>query len=78
MKISKLLLLGFAGAALVVIAKRLVNAEQDAAHEDDNLNFDADFIPGSKKLNLDIPEHVNPSWFRAPRRHAEDTDAMFI
>lgn len=77
MKISKLLLLGFAGAALVVIAKRLINAEQDVAHEDD-LNFDADFIPGSKKLNLDIPDHVNPSWFRAPRRHAEDTDAMFI
>jgi hypothetical protein len=76
MKIYKLLLLGFAGAALAVIAKRLITVERDTAHED--LNFDADFIPGSKKLNLDIPEHINPSWFRAPQRHAEDSDAMFI
>ena len=77
MKFSKLLLLGLAGAAVVVIAKRLIHAEQESAHEDD-LNFDADFIPGSKRLNLDIPEHINPSWFRAPQRHVEDTDAMFI
>lgn len=77
MKISKLLLLGFAGAALVVIGKRLINLERDAAHEDELL-FDTDFIPGSKKLNLDIPEHINPSWFRAPSRHSEDTEALFI
>jgi hypothetical protein len=77
MRISKFLLLGMTGAALFVIAKRLINVERDSAQEDD-LHFDADFIPGSKKLNLDIPEHVNPSWFRAPQRHVEDTDAMFI
>lgn len=77
MKLSKLLLLGFTGAALVVIGKRLINFQRTAAHEDELL-FDADFIPGSKKLNLDIPEHINPSWFRAPQRHAEDSDALFI
>lgn len=77
MKFSKLLLLGLAGTAVVVIAKRLAIAEQESAHDDD-LNFDAEFIPGSKKLNLDIPEHINPSWFRAPQRHVEDTDALFI
>ena len=78
MKFSRLLLLGLAGAAVVVIAKRLVDAGRDAAVYEDDLNFDVDFIPGSKKLNLDIPEHINPTWFRAPHRHAEDTDAMFI
>lgn len=78
MKISKLLMLGFAGAALMVIAKRLINVERDTVIQDDELVFDADFIPGSKKLNLDIPEHINPSWFRAPIRHADDSDAMFI
>lgn len=78
MKISKLLLLGFAGAALMVIAKRLINVGRDVAASDDELVFDSDFIPGSKKLNLDIPEHINPSWFRAPNRHADDSDAMFI
>ena len=77
MKLSKLLLLGFAGTALVVIAKRLINLKKHAIHEDELL-FDADFIPGSKKLNLDIPEHINPSWFRAPQRHSEDSDALFI
>ena len=78
MKFSRLLLLGLAGAAVVVIAKRLIHAEQEAAAYEDDLNFDADFIPGSKKLNLDIPEHINPTWFRAPHRQGEDSDAMFI
>lgn len=70
-------MLGIAGAALVVIANKFIHVERDSAHEED-LDFDADFIPGSKKLNLDIPEHINPSWFRAPQRFTEESDAMFI
>ncbi len=76
MKISKLILFGIAGLAAAAVARKLMLAEQEAA--EDELFFDTDFIPGSKKLNLDIPEHINPSWFRAPSRHAEDTDALFI
>ncbi len=68
---------GIAGATLVIIANRLMPADRQLAYEED-LDFDTDFIPGSKKLNLDIPEHIDPSWFRAPQRFAEDTDAMFI
>lgn len=77
MKISKLILFGIAGLAAAAVVRKLMLAEAEAAHEDD-LFFDADFIPGSKKLNLDLPDHVDPSWFRAPSRHAEDTDALFI
>lgn len=78
MKFPKLLLFGFAGAALVVIGKRLINLKKNTAEYEDELIFDTDFIPGSKKLNLDIPEHISPSWFKAPSRQAEDTDALFI
>ena len=45
---------------------------------DDDLIFDTEFIPGSKKFLRDIPEHIDPSWFRAPRYQVEDNDPMFI
>lgn len=77
MKFSKLLLFGIAGAALLVIVKKMVNSEKHTAEEDD-LFFDTDFLTGSKKLHLDIPDHVNPSWYRAARYQAEDSDTMFI
>lgn len=78
MKFSKLLLYGIAGTALAVIIRKFVNVEKDATAEDEVL-FDADFIQGSKKLHLDIPDHINPSWFRLPRYQSEDSsDPMFI
>ncbi|SCY80860.1 hypothetical protein [Flavobacterium caeni] len=76
MKFSKLLLFGIAATALITVANRL--KPETPSFAEDDLDFDADFIPGSKKLNLDIPDHVDPSWFRAPQRFTEDTDAMFI
>ncbi len=78
MKFSKIILLGITGAALAVVVKRLLSVARDGVYEQDDLDFDTDFIAGSKKLNLDIPDHINPSWFRAPQRFAEDTDTMFI
>lgn len=76
MKLSKILLWGIAGAAVVVVARRLAAVEKSMMH-DDELDFDAHFIPGSRKLNLDLPDHIDKSWFRT-RRYAEDTDALFI
>ena len=79
MKFSRVLLLGLAGAAVVVVAKRIINMRKQFSAADDDLLFDTDFIPGSKKLNLDIPEHINPSWFRTPKFHADDSgEPMFI
>lgn len=77
MKFSKLLLFGIAGVALLAVIKKIVTVEKDAA-EDDALFFDTDFLSGSKKLHLDIPDHINPSWFRVMRYQTEDSDTMFI
>ncbi len=77
MKFSKVLLFSLAGAAIIIVAKKIANMKSNISLDDD-LIFDTEFIPGSKKFLRDIPEHIDPSWFRAPRYQVEDNDPMFI
>ncbi len=77
MKFSKVLLMGIVGASIVLLARKIAKMKSDI-DSDDDLIFDVEFIPGSKKFLLDIPDHINPSWFKAAKYQVEDTDPMFI
>ena len=78
-KYTKFLLAALAGVAVVLLGRRFLHAPPHVVtNDDDDLRFDSDFIPGSRKLNLDLPDHVHHSWFKAPARVAEDQDEMFI
>jgi hypothetical protein len=79
MKVSKILLAGLAGVALVYVVKRLASLRAISAAVDE-LFFDTEFLPGTKKINqsvADNPEMRN--WFRTRQSVAPESDeAMFI
>lgn len=76
MKFSNVLLLGLTIAAAAVVAKRVMRMNSDSILEDDVI-FDSEFLPGSKK-HFKTPYQINSSWYRAAAYHGEDGDPMFI
>lgn len=80
MKISKILLAGLTGVALVYVAKRLLSrrAITSAVNE---LFFDTEFLPGTKKINQFVPDNPEMrNWFRTRQSTAitEAEEALFI
>jgi hypothetical protein len=78
MKISKLLLAGLTGVALVYAVKRLLSrrAITSAVNE---LLFDTEFLPGTKKINQLVPDNPEMrNWFKTRESVTENDEALFI
>lgn len=76
MKFSNVLLLGLTIAAAAVVAKRVIRMNSESNLEDD-LIFDSEFLPGSKR-HFKTPDQISRSWYNAAMHHIEDGDPMFI
>ena len=78
MKISKLLLAGLTGVVLVYAVKRLLSRRgiTSAVNE---LLFDTEFLPGTKKINQFVPDNPEMrNWFKTRESVTENDEALFI
>lgn len=79
MKGFKILLAGVAGVALVYAIRRMMSRRAINAAVND-LFFDTEFLPGTKRINQSVPDNPEMrNWFRTRQSVTSDSDeAMFI
>ena len=78
MKVSKILLAGLTGVALVYAVKRLLSRRAITSAVNDLL-FDTEFLPGAKKINQLVPDNPEMrNWFRTRESVTENDEALFI
>ena len=78
MKISKLILAGLTGVALGYAVKRLLSRRAIASAVNELL-FDTEFLPGTKKINQLVPDNPEMrNWFKTRESVTENDEALFI